>query len=344
MKTDELLFALSRLNGPPGFEEEAASYCAAKLGDYSRDIRRDVMGNVIARIPCGKAGAKKVMLDAHIDELGLIISAVEEGYLRFEVLGGIDARMLPGREVSILTEPPIFGVVSCLPPHVLTAEQMEKPIAVKDMYIDVGLSDEKAKERVPVGTPAVYRDSPRMLENRVFTGKAVDDRASFAAIIFALEELKNKKTDVDLIVVAGVQEEVLMRGAGPAAYAVEPDYAIVVDVTHADTPDSKGQTHCKQGGGPSISIGPNTNRKFSAFIQRRAQSLGIPFQLGVHTRNSCTNAHPIQVTRAGITTALVEIPARYLHSPVECVKLDDIENTGRLLAAAVEAAGKEESL
>jgi endoglucanase len=249
--------------------------------------------------------------------------------------------MLPGREVTILTEPPMFGVVSCLPPHVLTPEQMEKTIAVKDMYIDVGLSDEEAKKRIPIGTPAVYRDEPRELENHLLCGKALDDRSCFVALVQALDKLKGKSLNIDLFVAAGAQEEVFMRGAGPLAYTVAPDYCIVVDVTHAATPDSKGQITGKLGGGPVISIGPNSDRRFTQFIQDTARERNIPYQLEVHTRNSGTNAYPIQVSRGGVITAIMGIPLRYIHSPVECANLEDIEKTADLLAAVLETMPEE---
>jgi endoglucanase len=336
MDIKERLFDLCRLNGPSGFEEPVSAYCAEILKKYSEDVRVDRLGNVLAAIPCGKAGAKKVLLDAHIDEVGLIVSAVEQGFLRFETLGGIDPRMLPGREVTILTEPPLFGVVACLPPHVLTPEQMEKTIAVKDMYIDTGLPEEEAKKQIPIGTPGVYRDEPRELENHILCGKALDDRSCFVVLIQALDKLKGKNLEVDLFVAASVQEEVFMRGAGPLAYTTAPDYCIVVDVTHAATPDSKGQITGKLGGGPVFSIGPNTDRRFTRFIQDTARLRSIPYQLEVHTRSSGTNAYPIQVSHGGVITAIVGLPLRYMHSPVECVKQEDIEKAADLLAAVLE--------
>ncbi|WP_041611545.1 M42 family metallopeptidase [Treponema primitia] len=336
MDIQKTLFELCRLWGPSGFEEKVSAHCAAILGEYTRDVKTDRLGNVLASIPCGKTGARKVLVDAHVDEIGMIVSGIEEGFLKFETIGGVDPRMLPGREVVILTEDPLFGVVSCLPPHVLTAEQMEKPIPVKDMFIDAGFSDEEARKRIPIGTPVVYRDEPRALENRILSGKAMDDRAGFVALVQTLELLKGRALGVDLLVAAGAQEEVGMRGAGPLAYAVSPDYAVIVDVSHAHTPDSKGQTSCKFGGGPSIGIGPNTDRRFTQYIRDTAVSRDIPHQLTVHTRNSGTNAFPVQVARAGVITAMVEIPTRYMHSPVECLMIDDIENTAKLIAAVLE--------
>ncbi|MDR2079816.1 MAG: hypothetical protein LBP74_08870 [Treponema sp.] len=336
MDVKETLFELCRLSGPSGFEEEVSACCEKLLGAYSGKVRRDPLGNVIAFIPCGKPGAKKLLLDAHIDELGLIVSSHEDGFLRFEVLGGIDPRILPGRELTILGEEKLFGVVSCLPPHLLSAEQMEKPVPVKDMFIDTGLSAEEAKRRIPVGTPAVYRDEPGELEGALLCGKAMDDRSCFTALLRALELLQGRERAVDLYVMAGVQEEVFMRGAGPAAFDIAPDYSIVVDVTNAKTPDSREQVHLELGKGPTLSIGPNTDRRFTRFIGETGQKQGIPLQYSVHTRNSGTNAYPIQVSRGGVISAIIELPAVYLHTPVECVRLEDLEHTAALVAAAVE--------
>jgi endoglucanase len=339
MNIKETLFELSRLCGPSGFEDEVSAHCEKLLGAYSGKVRRDPLGNIIAFIPCGKPGAKKLLLDAHIDELGLIVSSHEDGFLRFELIGGIDPRILPGRELTILAEEKIFGVVSCLPPHVLSAEQMGKPIQVKDMFIDAGLSAEEAKKRIPIGTPAVYRDEPRELADKLLCGKAMDDRSCFTALLGALELLKGRDLAVDLYVMASVQEEVFMRGAGPAAFDIAPDYCIAVDVTNAKTPDSKEQVYLELGKGPTLSIGPNTDRRFTGFIGEAGQKQGIPLQYSVHTRNSGTNAYPIQVSRGGVISAIIELPAVYLHTPVECVRLEDLEHTAALIAAAVESMG-----
>ncbi|MDR3147734.1 MAG: M20/M25/M40 family metallo-hydrolase [Treponema sp.] len=336
MNIETTLLELCAENGPAGFEEKISARAARLLREYSGDVRTDRLGNVTAHFPCGRKDVKTVLLDAHVDELGLIVSAHEEGFLRFDTIGGIDPRMLPGQEVTVLTDPPIFGVVSCLPPHVLTAEQMEKALAVKDLYIDVGMNQEEALKDVPVGTVAVYRDKSQALQGDVLSGKAMDNRAGFTAVLAALEALKGKSLAVDLVIMAGAQEEVGMRGAGPAAFGIDPDYAIVVDLCHANTPDSKGQTNCVLGGGPSIAIGPNTDRKFTAFIRDTAKTAGMKYQLSVHTRNSGTNAFPIQTTRTGVVCAIVEVPSRYLHSPVECIKAEDIENTGKLIALCLE--------
>jgi endoglucanase len=170
----------------------------------------------------------------------------------------------------------------------------------------------------------------------------MDDRSCFVAILRALELLEGKELSVDLFVTASVQEEVFMRGAGPAAFAIAPDYSIAVDVTNAKTPDSKDQTSVELGKGPVLSIGPNADRAFSGFIKKTGQERGIPLQYSVHTRNSGTNAYPIQVTHSGVISAIVELPAVYLHMPVECVRLDDLENTAALVSSVVEALGREE--
>lgn len=338
MDTEKLLIEFCNLSGPSGFEGAVAEICTELLSEFSDDITTDVMGNVIAKIPCGIPGAKKVMLDAHMDEIGLIVSAHDKGFLKFDTIGGIDPRMLPGREVLILAgEEPLLGIIACLPPHLLTPEHMEESIPIKDMYIDTGFGEEEAKSRIPIGTPIVFRDHARKLQNDVICGKAMDDRACIVSILKALHLLKGKKLAVDLIIVAGVQEEVGVRGAGPATYVTEPDYSLVIDVTHAHTPDSKLQTNIAFGGGPELSIGPNADRPFTKRIQNTAKDKGIPCQLGIHSRQSGTNADPIQISRGGVITAVLGLPLRYMHSPVETLRVKDVEYLAELIAATIES-------
>jgi endoglucanase len=343
MTTKDLLFEMCALNGPTGFETDVAAYCATKLKNYTSHVTQDRLGNTLASFASGKKGAKKIMLDAHVDELGLIVNSIEEGFLRFSLLGGIDPRILPGRELLILTgDKPIFGVVACLPPHLLTPDQYTKTIPVKDLYIDVGMSEEETRKNIPIGTPIVFRDSPRELQNNIFCGKAMDDRAGIVTIFRTLDLLSGTQLNIDLTVVASVQEELQIRGIGTAAFAVEPDFSISVDVTHAHSPDSKGQTYCSLGAGPCLSIGPNTNRQFTQFLQKTAETEQIPYQLVAHERHSRTNAFSIQTSRSGVVTALLEIPLRYMHSPVECVNAADIEYTARLIAASLATMTGEE--
>jgi endoglucanase len=333
--TEDILIDLCAIPGPSGFEQPVAECCLELLAPYMDDTRIDVLGNVIGMRKCGKDNAPKLLLDAHIDEIGLIITGVEEGFLRFHALGGLDARTLPAAEVQILTNPPLYGVICAMPPHVLKKEDAEKALKIEDMFIDIGLNQETAEKTVPLGTAGVMHHGVRRfgVESNLLCGKALDDRAGFAAILRALALLKDAELDVDLYVMASAQEEVGVRGAEPGAFAIAPDYCIVVDVGHAKTPDSKPhEVKEALGKGVIISRGPNMNRNFTETAVKLAKDNEIPYQINVEPGgNSGTNARAIQISREGVVTALFNIPMKYMHTPYEVASIDDIESVARLM-------------
>lgn len=337
MKLKELIMALSAISGPSGFENAVADKAAELLSPYVDEIKRDVMGNLIAIRRCGKPGAKTVMLDAHMDEIGFVVSGYDKGFLRFANLGGIDPRMLPAREVKILTPEPLYGVIDTLPPHVLDSEDMDKTIDAKKLCIDVGLTEKEAKERVPLGTPAVFAGGCRELGENVLCGKAMDDRACMAVIIRTMEHLRECELNVDLVCLIAVQEELGLRGAVTGAFAVNPDYAVTLDVTHAYTPDVKKTDTLvmKMGGGAAIATGPNMNRNMTEAIIAAAKDKKIDYQVEVIPGQSGTNAWAIQVSREGVATALISIPLKYMHSPVETMDLNDGRSAVKILTACI---------
>ena len=329
----DVLVELCSLQGPAGFESEAAHRAKTLLEQYVDETWTDAMGNVIGVRRCGKEGATKLLFDAHIDEIGLIITGAEEGFLRFAALGGLDQRVMPAACIRILTEPPRFGVVCVMPPHVLKKEDTEKGIKIEDMYIDAGLSQDEAVCAVPPGTPAVIAGGAQRFGECYICGKALDDRAGFVSILRALEMLGDLRLDVDLYVIASVQEEVGTRGAAPGAFSIDPDYCVVVDVGHAKTNDSKAtEVDEVLGGGVIISVGPNINSKLADMSVRLAKEHDIKYQVDVEPGgDSGTNARAIQIARGGVATAIYGIPLRYMHNTNEVASLDDIESAARLL-------------
>lgn len=337
-----MLGRLCVLSGPSGFEAHVARAAAELLRPLVDEVYTTRLGSVVGVRRCGRENAHKLLLDAHLDEIGFIVTGHDEGFLRFAPLGGVDPRMLPDREVVILTDPPIHGVVACLPPHVQTAGDMDKSLPVKDLYIDVGLSREEAEKRVPVGTPATYRGGCAPLGEDLLYGKALDDRCGFAVLLDVLERLKGKELPVDLYVLGSTQEETHSTGAITAAYEIAPRMCVAVDVTHGDSPDASKNETFKLGGGPVIGVGPNCARSLSGRLKELAGELDMPVQIEVMSGSSGTNAWPIQVSREGVATAVVSIPERYMHTPVEVVHRKDLEDTAKLLAAFVESLGEGE--
>lgn len=342
MRLRTLLETLCPLYGPSGFEAPVVGRAEELLRPLMDEVHVDRMGSLIGVRRCGKSGAKKVLLDAHLDEIGLITLGGEGQFLRFRAIGGVDPRMLPDREVMILTDPPVCGIVACLPPHVLSAADSNKASPIDELWIDTGL--DQAAERIPPGTPAVFREGCRPLGMRQMSGKAMDDRACFAVLLYAAELLQNKALNVDLYLLGSTREETSSGGAMAAVYAVAPDCCVAVDVTHGRTPDASKSKTLELGKGPAVGVGPNMSRAITARLMDCAKAVGLPYQMEIMEGSSGTNAWEMQVAREGIATGVLSLPLKYMHSPVETLNLDDLETAARLLCAFVESLGEEDAL
>ena len=336
-----MLSSLCQLPGPSGFERPVALQAAEFLRPLVDEVKIDRMGNLIGVRRCGKPDAKRVLLDAHLDEIGLIVIGAQEGFLRFRTIGGVDPRMLPDREITILTERPLFGVVACLPPHIQQDGDSDKSVAIPDLYIDTGLTQEQAEEMIPAGTPCVFRDGCFSLGKNQMCGKSMDDRACFVTLIRTLQLLQDKTLDVDLYILGSVREEVSHGGAATAAFAIAPDCCVAVDVTHGKTPDTPKDRTSELGGGPAVGIGPNMTHWMTERMLTKAKQAGISLQYEVMAGATGTNGWDMQIAREGIATSVISLPLKYMHSPVETLDLSDMEAVACLLAAFVERIGEE---
>ena len=341
MDHQEVLGRLCALAGPSGFEGTVAREAARLLEPLVDRVQVDRMGSVVGLRRCGKENAPKLLLDAHLDEIGFLVTGHEEGFLRIAPLGGVDPRMLPDRELTILTQPPMLGVVACLPPHIQTREEMDKSQPMKEMVVDVGLTQEEAQRLVPIGTPAVYRTGCAPLGEELLCGKALDDRACFAILLDTLERLAGEEMDVDLYVLGSTQEETHSTGAITAAFGVVPDLCVAVDVTHGDSPDAPKDKTFQLGGGPVIGVGPNCTRWMSKRLERKAKELDMDCQIEVMAGHSGTNGWDLQISREGVATAVLSLPLRYMHTPVETASRADMTDCARLLAQFIRDIGKE---
>ena len=340
MELNDLIKSLSGLYAPSGFEKPAAEYIAELVRPMSDEVKTDVMGNVIAFKRCGKPNAPVLMLEAHMDEIGLIVTGYDKGYLCFASLGGVDPRMLPGLEVRVCAPTPCYGVIDALPPHALSAEEMEKAFPADKLRINVGLTENEAEARIPLGTPVTFASGCTELGDKALCGKSLDDRACAAILIKTLEAVQKETLDMDLCLLFAVQEEVGGRGATTAAFAVDPTYAVAVDVTHAHTPDAKKSETMDFGKGPAIAVGPNINPNMSDALFRLAKEKSIAYQTEVIPGNSGTDGWEIQISREGVSTAVLSLPLRYMHTPVEVISMEDAEATVQLLTAFVKQAGE----
>lgn len=333
---------LTAPDGPSGYEAPALEAAAELLRPWVDEASVDRFGNLVGVRRCGKPGARRLLLDAHLDQVGLVVTGVKDGFLRFDSVGGVDPRVLPDREVTVLTEPPLFGVITCLPPHVQSAEEQGKAAKLEDLYVDLGMSQAEAQARVPVGTMMTYRERCVKLENDRVCGRSMDDRACFAALVECARDLKDKDLAVDVYFLGSSREEVGGYGARTAAYSLRPDWCVAVDVTFGQSPsESESDCPCKLSGGPAIGVGPVIPRRMSRTLEEIADETDVPHQREVMTRLTGTNGDDFQVAREGIATAVVSVPLRYMHTPLEVVDLRDIRWTGRLLSEFAQRLGKE---
>ena len=331
--------ALERLctcTAPSGFEGPAAAVAAELLRPLVDEVSIDRMGNVLGVRRSKTPGAPKLLLDAHLDEIGLIVTGVEDGFLRFRSIGGVDPRMLPGRELVVLTDPPLRGLVACP-----AGGDEDKSVPLNELYVDVGLSQEEAERAVPVGTPMVYRAGCFPLGEEQMCGKSMDDRACFVTLLRAAELLRDKELDVELHIMGSTREEVSGAGAVVGTWAVAPDFCVAVDVTHGKTPDGPADKTFALGGGPAIGVGPNMTRWMTERMIAKAREHGIPYQLEIMSGHTGTNGWEMQISREGVATSVLSLPLKYMHTPVETLSLADMEGVAQLLAAFVENLGKE---
>ena len=331
--------ALERLctcTAPSGFEAPAAAVAAELLRPLVDEVSIDRMGNVLGVRRSKTPGAPKLLLDAHLDEIGLIVTGVEDGFLRFRSIGGVDPRMLPGRELVVLTDPPLRGLVACP-----AGGDEDKSVPLNELYVDVGLSQEEAERAVPVGTPMVYRAGCFPLGEEQMCGKSMDDRACFVTLLRAAELLRDKELDVELHILGSTREEVSGAGAVVGTWAVAPDFCVAVDVTHGKTPDGPADKTFELGGGPAIGVGPNMTRWMTERMIAKAREHSIPYQLEIMSGHTGTNGWEMQISREGVATSVLSLPLKYMHTPVETLSLADMEGVAQLLAAFVENLGKE---
>jgi putative aminopeptidase FrvX len=336
----EFLMNLLSTPGPSGNEGAAASVWRAEAEMYA-EVRGDRMGNSFAILNGG--GVPKVMLSGHIDEIGLMVTHVDdEGLIRFTAVGGWDPQVLVGQRVLVQTmNGEVPGVIGKKAIHVMEPEERKKVSEIKNLWIDIGAKNgDEAKERVRVGDVAVVKQDVLELPNGRIASRSLDNRMGAFVVLEALRLISEEDGALaaEVVAVASVQEEIGLYGARGAAFGLDPDAAVAVDVTHAtDTPGVSKNEHGdhRLGSGPVIARATNLSPVVSDGLVAVAEAEGLAYTLQADSRYTGTDADAIQFTRAGIATGLVSVPNRYMHSPNEIVALEDLENCARLIAAYV---------
>jgi putative aminopeptidase FrvX len=339
MSTPELLHGLLTAAGPSGRETGPAKVWRDGCAKFTDEVRADHLGSSVARV-AGTGGGPTLAIIGHIDEIGIHVSHIDdEGYLRFGEVGGWDPLVLVGQRVRISTRGgDVVGVIGRKPIHLIKSDERDRAPKLKDLHIDIGAENgDQARERVRIGDAAVIDVQPVELPNGRLVSRALDNRigcfvAAEAARLVALDG----GAPGDVLAMAVVQEETSFAGARTSAFATDPDLAIVVDVCFAtDQPGVElgPMTKHTLGSGPVIARGTALHPGVTELLYETAEAEEIPFTAESLGRATGTDADAVHASRTGVPTAIVSVPIRYMHSPVELVSLADIDLAARLIAA-----------
>jgi putative aminopeptidase FrvX len=333
--SEKFLIALLSAPSPVGFEQAAAKVFRERVKGYVDELVPDVHGNTIAVL--NPKAEFKFMLAGHVDEIGLIVTHVDDkGYLYTAQLGGMDPALLVGQRVKIVTKKgSILGVIGRKAIHLMEPEERKKGVKMENIWVDIGANTKKdALKRVAIGDPMVVDVEYRRLDGDKIVSRATDDKAGAFVVAEVLRALSKKKLKVSVIGVATVQEEIGLRGAITSSYRVHPDAGIAVDVTFAsDHPetDAKKIGEVALGKGPVLHRGPNINPVLAEELFKAARRAKIGYQITAEPSGTGTDANAMQLARGGSAAALISIPNRYMHTPVEVLSTKDLDNTIKLL-------------
>jgi len=315
-----------------GYEKDFARQIQEKILPFVDKTEIDTLGNLIAYKKGTGKNKLKIMLSAHMDQIGLMITKIEEnGILRFAPIGGINPLTLYGKRISIFTgKTTVTGIIGMKPPH-LSDPSNNKPEAISELFIDCGFMDSKTcSEKITVGDLALVDFEFQKLKNNHYSCSGFDNKAGVLTILSAAEILSAREHYHDVIYLFSVQEEVGCRGAKVGTFFVEPDIALICDVTFGDP---KGNiSDVKTGEGPALAKGPNYHPYIISRLEELAETEDIPFQVEIESRPGGTDAYVTQVSRSGVFSALISIPLRYMHTQVEIINLKDIYRASKLMA------------
>ena len=330
MDIKKILSEATSTLGVSGQEECVAEYFAQQFKPYVDEVTVDSMFNVIAH---KKGTGPRVMICAHLDEIALMVNHIEDdGSVRFASVGGVDPRILPGSRVWVHgRNGKLFGTIGALPPHLMSADDRSSNYKMDKLHIDLGMSAEKVREQVRVGALVTFNTPLTELANDQVAAKSLDDRACVAIMLRAAERLQKMYCEADVYFVCSAQEEVGGRGAQTAAFAVEPDLAVALDVDFALTPGC-GSDVAQPLDAPVVTHGPFVQPKVNKRLIDCAKAHHVKLSQNVASRGTGTDADEIGVSRAGVPTVLLSLPEKYMHTSVETISLDTLEEAARLLA------------
>lgn len=316
--------------GLTGHESPVASLIEAKWKTIADETHRARLGSVHAlSAGDGYPPRPKLLISAHMDAIGLMVADVADGFLTLSPVGSVDPRVLPSQSVIVHGRETLQGIIVPLP--AAFRANPKEAITFDDLLVDVGLPPKRVAQLIRPGDLVSFATEPLELRNGIISGHSLDNRASIAALTLAMQDLQLVRHDWDVWFAATVQEELSYAGGATSTFALKPDLAIIVDVTFGEDGNGKNYETFPLGGGPTLGVGASIHPFLLKKLKEHAQRLDIPFAIEPMPQESFTEADLMQLTRAGIPTAIVSIPTRYMHTPLELTALADIERTAKLL-------------
>lgn len=335
MDLKEVIKSLADASGVSGDETEAAKLALGYLKEFTDDcyIKNNcVFGNFGKR----EKGKPHILLDAHIDQIGFVVTFItDDGFIKIANCGGIDRRLLLAQQVKILGKKEVYGVICSIPPHLEKKSDEGKVPEYSDICIDVGMTKEEAEKVISQGDKIVFLQKCQDMQGDRISGAALDDRCGVACLLRAAEMLKNEMLNCSYTIMFSSQEEVGERGAKIGVYDVDPDIAIAVDVSFALTPDDSELKCGKMGKGTMIGFAPTLDRELSNRMKEVAAKNELPYQIEVMNDETGTNADRFSVNAGGVKAVTLSIPLKYMHTPVEVISVSDVETTAKLIAAYI---------
>lgn len=332
LKPYELIEKLVSVMSVSGYEERGREELLSFFSPVFDEYIPHSSGTHVFVKKCGKKNAPRFMLDTHFDEIGMIVTGIlEGGFLSVANIGGLDRRILPAAEVKIYGKEELYGVIVSTPPHLQAPGDSKKAPKISDIRIDTGYSKETLEKLVSIGTPIGFAEKPCMLSEGRIASRSLDNKICCAAAYLCAAAVLSEEMEADLYVTLSSREEATMSdGCASAAFTIQPDFAVVCDVTFATTPGVKSDESGKYKGGPVISLSAVTDRPFTDRIIELCRQNEIPYSITVDATNTGTNATMLTLVGDGIPTAVVSIPIGSMHTYNETAELCDLENTAKL--------------
>lgn len=338
MTLKELIISLSGVMSISGSERKSGEALKGLIGGVFDEYRTDALGNHLFIKKCGRQGAPKILIDTHFDEIGMMVSGIKEGgFVSVTNIGGVDTRILPASEVTIYGKETVYGVFAAKAPHLSTAADMEKLTPLPEMVIDTGYTKEELTELCPLGTPVGFKPIYADLLNERLAGKAFDDKACGACAVFGIDAVQRRDLAGDVYFLFSAYEETGMTGARVAGFGIRPDYALVLDVTHASVPEAKDRYLPEFGSGVAVAASPITNRKLTRMVTDMCKSGNVPFTVDACPGSTGTNANVLGISADGIPTALCSLPLKSMHTSAEVLSMEDARALSRVVSLFIKS-------